>query len=211
MARADDENAARDMRSAYLIAIPGIRQRHLLRLPTTPQALSIVSIGFRTGTAGAARAGPLPGRDRASVPPWIRSDTERGRLPNDRFSSKAGTWVRIPVRFEGEFGAPGLTAKLAATSVGMGFQVVLRHRRRNAKVAPRGCAASDQAAPLPAAPLLHDLEQLDLEDQRGAALDHGRSALITVGDVRGAHEPALAAHLHHRHALGPAANHALEG
>src|SRR5207244_4080949 len=44
--------------------------------------------------------------------------------------------------------------------------------------------------------LLHDVEQLDLEDERRAGLDRGRRAAVAVGDVRRAHEPTLASHLH---------------
>src|SRR5947199_9334821 len=58
--------------------------------------------------------------------------------------------------------------------------------------------------------LLHDLEQLDLEDERRAGLDRGRRAAVAVGDVRGADETALAAHLHELQPLGPALDDAVQ-
>src|SRR5712692_2142547 len=58
--------------------------------------------------------------------------------------------------------------------------------------------------------LLHDLQQLHLEDQRGSRLDARGRATLAVRQVGRAHEPALAPDLHHLDALGPAANHAVE-
>src|SRR2546422_1267074 len=58
--------------------------------------------------------------------------------------------------------------------------------------------------PATAPSLLHDFQKLDLEDERRAGLDRGRPALIAVRQVGGAHEPTLAADLHHRQALAPA-------
>src|SRR5437867_4094750 len=52
--------------------------------------------------------------------------------------------------------------------------------------------------------LLHDLEQLELEDQSRAGLDGGRLPPITVGDVRGTDQLVLAAHLHLLEPFGPA-------
>src|SRR3989442_10904913 len=49
-----------------------------------------------------------------------------------------------------------------------------------------------------------DAEQLDLEDERGAAGDGGRVPVVAVGDVRGADELRLLADVHLLHALGPA-------
>src|SRR5262249_55822116 len=58
--------------------------------------------------------------------------------------------------------------------------------------------------------LLHDLEQLHVEDQRGARLDLGRRSAVAVGDRRGTHQPGLAAHLHELDALRPAWNHLVQ-
>src|SRR5438094_213207 len=58
--------------------------------------------------------------------------------------------------------------------------------------------------PATAPSLLHDFQKLDLEDERRAGLDRGRPALIAVRQVGGAHEPTLAADLHHGQALAPA-------
>src|SRR4029453_1968075 len=52
--------------------------------------------------------------------------------------------------------------------------------------------------------VLHDLEQLDVEDERGARLDLRRRAAIAVGHVGGADDLRLAARLHLTDALGPA-------
>src|SRR5947199_12673 len=58
--------------------------------------------------------------------------------------------------------------------------------------------------PATAPSLLHDFQKLDLEDERRTGLDRGRPALIAVRQVGGAHEPTLAADLHHGQALAPA-------
>src|SRR5438552_462403 len=52
--------------------------------------------------------------------------------------------------------------------------------------------------------LLRDLQQLDLEDERGPGLDPGRRAAVAVGEVGRADEPTLPADLHQLEALLPA-------
>src|SRR4029450_10757778 len=52
-----------------------------------------------------------------------------------------------------------------------------------------------------------DAEQLDLEDERGAGRDHPAGPALAVPQVSGDDELALAADLHRRHALVPAADH----
>src|SRR3954465_10153518 len=56
-----------------------------------------------------------------------------------------------------------------------------------------------------------DAEELDVEDQGGAAGDGRGMAVVAVGDVRRADEPRLLAHLHLRHAFGPALDHLVQG
>src|SRR3989440_9286184 len=58
--------------------------------------------------------------------------------------------------------------------------------------------------PATAPSLLHDLQELDLEDERRARLDHRGPPLVAVRQVGGAHETAFAADLHQWHALAPA-------
>src|SRR5713226_685845 len=55
-----------------------------------------------------------------------------------------------------------------------------------------------------------DAEQLDLEDQRGAARDGRRVSMVAIGDVRGADQLRLLADVQLLHALGPALDHAVE-
>src|SRR2546427_6285364 len=64
---------------------------------------------------------------------------------------------------------------------------------------------------LPPGGLLHDLEQLDLEDQSRAGLDDGRRPPITIGDVRGTDQLALAADLHSLEPFGPALYDLIDG
>src|ERR671931_241484 len=58
--------------------------------------------------------------------------------------------------------------------------------------------------------LLHDFQELDLEDERRPRFDRGWPAMVAVRDVGGAHEPALAADLHQRQTLAPALDDAVE-
>src|SRR5664280_1010129 len=52
--------------------------------------------------------------------------------------------------------------------------------------------------------LLLDRDQLDLEDQRRAALDLRRASRVAVGELRRAHEAGLATRLHELETLRPA-------
>src|SRR5690606_30208826 len=54
-----------------------------------------------------------------------------------------------------------------------------------------------------------DVEQFDVEDQRGVRFDR-RVALLAVGQLAGNPEPVLGADRHHRHALGPAGDHLVQ-
>src|SRR5881296_218230 len=77
--------------------------------------------------------------------------------------------------------------------------------------APRGTRGAPLCpTALSGVALLHDFQELDLEDERGAGLDLGRRAAVTVGGVGGTDEPALATDLHLLHALGPALDHAAQ-
>src|SRR5713101_3745580 len=75
-----------------------------------------------------------------------------------------------------------------------------------------GADSSTTRAKWPAvlALLAVDAEQLDLEDQRGAARDGRRVSMVAVGDVRGADQLRLLADVQLLHALGPALDHAVE-
>src|SRR5690349_11663239 len=58
---------------------------------------------------------------------------------------------------------------------------------------------------------LADLEELDVEDERGAARDRRRLSLVAVGDGGRAHDLVLLADLHLLHGLGPAGDDAAQG
>src|ERR1035437_3944640 len=55
-----------------------------------------------------------------------------------------------------------------------------------------------------------DFQQLDFEDQRGAARNRGGASLVAVGDVRGTGQDRFAANLNALHAFGPALDHTVE-
>ena len=76
----------------------------------------------------------------------------------------------------------------------------LRRRRR----APRGSIGFTCVS----AVRLLDLEQLDVEDQRGVRRNHAAGAARAVAQSRRNHERALAAHLHAGNAFVPALDHA---
>src|SRR5262245_48491777 len=58
--------------------------------------------------------------------------------------------------------------------------------------------------------LFHDLEEFNLEHQRGAWLDSGRGPAVTVGEIRRADQPALAAHLHRADPFAEARDHVVQ-
>src|SRR3990172_4256240 len=96
-----------------------------------------------------------------------------------------------PWRFAGLSGAalsPGLTERSAA----------LRSPRRT------GRAPGVRQARAPACLFLHDVEELDLEHERGLPRDPGGLAAVAVRDGMGADELRLPAHLQLLQALRPA-------
>src|SRR5688572_19477553 len=89
-------------------------------------------------------------------------------------------------------------------------QTSVMRRPTAARVASRRAVSTSGSSGTRPLLLGDDLEQLDLEDQRGARLDARRRAAVAVGDLRGTDEAALAAGLHELHALGPALDDAVQ-
>src|SRR5215471_14528891 len=98
----------------------------------------------------------------------------------------------------------------SANTMGSAVTTTPTMRRPRATPSARTRAASTSGSSGTGPRLLQDLEQLYLEDQRGARPDLRRHAAVAVPDARRTHELALSPDLHELEPFGPAGDHLIQ-
>src|SRR5258708_3447497 len=134
----------------------------------------------------------------------LRRPTVNSRLFDVTTYCPERTWIRSPRRTR---------RSSAASSPSRSSPFVPSSRISCLKVAracgrPEMCSrrAAGLTKPLSAA----DSQQLDLKDERGAALNQGRTSAVAVSDAGRTHQFRLSADLHLLKPFGPAGNHLVE-